>query len=249
MILELDCGNTLIKWRMLREEDGSVRKMSLARDADDVLSGLNEYRNEKVSFCRMVSVRSNQETLQLIVRLQGLFHVEVRLATAERSRGPVVNAYGDYQRLGLDRWLVILAAHHLAGEAALVIDVGTAVTVDYVAADGRHLGGFICPGVPLMRNQLRNHTRKISYTDQSIDYALRQLDPGGSTAEAVERGCLLMVRSFVQAQCETAGMYLGDSFQVFITGGDADLMGLDAPNVRWMPDLVFVGLAIACPVA
>ncbi|MCY1382850.1 Type III pantothenate kinase [compost metagenome] len=71
--------------------------------------------------------------------------------------------------------------------------------------------------------------------------------PGRSTVEAVERGCLLMLRGFVQAQIELAAEHLGDDFEVFLTGGDALLVRDVSPRARVLPDLVFTGLAIACP--
>ena len=72
--------------------------------------------------------------------------------------------------------------------------------------------------------------------------------PGRSTIEAVERGCLLMLRGFVQTQLELARDYWGRDFDVFLTGGDASLVSNMLPGARVMPDLVFVGLALACPI-
>ncbi|WP_372438925.1 type III pantothenate kinase, partial [Pandoraea sputorum] len=134
------------------------------------------------------------------------------------------NGYDEYERLGLDRWLALVAGYHLARRACLVIDLGTAVTSDFVDLTGLHLGGFICPGIPLMRNQLPTHTRRIRYDDAAAERALVGLGPGHSTAEAVERGCSLMLRGFVQAQLERARSYWGEHFDVFITGGDAGLV-------------------------
>ena len=141
----------------------------------------------------------------------------------------------------------MLGGFHLASGACLVLDFGTAVTADFIAADGEHLGGFICPGMPLMRNQLRTHTRKIRYGDVAAERALTSQAPGRSTVEAVERGCSLMLKGFVLTQLEIAREYWGESFTVFITGGDAELVAGVAPDARLVPDLVFVGLAMACP--
>jgi type III pantothenate kinase len=160
----------------------------------------------------------------------------------------VRNGYEQYQRLGLDRWLAVVGAHQLSRKAALVIDLGTAVTSDFVAADGGHLGGFICPGVPLMRTQLRTHTRRTRYGGDEAVGVLEKLLPGRATAEAVERGCLLMLRGFVSGQVAMAGDLLGSDFEVFLTGGDAPLVMDVVPGSRIVPDLVFIGLAIACPI-
>ena len=103
--------------------------------------------------------------------------------------------------------------------------------------------------MPLMRNQLRTHTRKIRYDDAAAERALERLSPGRTTAEAVERGCTLMLRGFVLTQLELARSYWGDDFTVFLTGGDADLVSDAVPQARLIPDLVFVGLAMACPLS
>ena len=71
--------------------------------------------------------------------------------------------------------------------------------------------------------------------------------PGRSTAEAVGRGSLLMLRGFIEAQLQLAPALLGGQFQVFLTGGDAALVGDLSVEVRLVPDLVFIGLAVACP--
>jgi type III pantothenate kinase len=103
--------------------------------------------------------------------------------------------------------------------------------------------------MPLMRNQLRTHTRKIRYGDLAAERALESLDPGRTTVEAVERGCLLMLRGFVLTQLELAQERWGDEYAVFLTGGDAALVSEVVPEARVVPDLVFVGLAMACPLA
>ena len=198
--------------------------------------------------CRVVSVRTAEETDALIAIIEREFGISVVCAKPAREMSGVKNGYEEYERLGLDRWLAMLGGFHLAsGGACLVLDFGTAVTADFIAAGGEHLGGFICPGMPLMRNQLRTHTRKIRYDDAAAERALERLLPGHTTVEAVERGCTLMLRGFVLTQLELARSYWGDDFTVFLTGGDADLVSAAVPQARIVPDLVFVGLAMACP--
>lgn len=197
----------------------------------------------------MVSVRAPEETNKLIAALEEAFGVTVCCAVSSREMAGVRNGYEDFERLGLDRWLAMLGGFKLAAGPCLVLDFGTAATADFIAADGEHLGGFICPGMPLMRNQLRTHTRKIRYDDAAAERALERLSPGRTTVEAVERGCTLMIRGFVLTQLELARAYWGDDFTVFLTGGDADLVWDAVPQARLVPDLVFVGLAMACPLS
>jgi type III pantothenate kinase len=158
----------------------------------------------------------------------------------------VSNGYEDYARLGLDRWLAVVAAFNLAQKACLVLDLGTAVTSDFVDASGQHRGGFICPGLPLMRSQLQLHTRRIRYS-LVADALTSGWLPGRTTVDAVERGCALMLRSFAVGQVELAQEYFGKDFVVFVTGGDAPLIEDVIAECRLVPDLVFAGLALACP--
>lgn len=247
MILELDCGNSFIKWRVTEKDDDSIRIGGVVDSDSALVEQLRQLPGLELAYCRLVSVRTSDETQKLMEVLRGGFGLTPVCAEPARELAGVVNGYEEYERLGLDRWLALVAGYQLARKACLVIDLGTAVTSDFVDAAGLHLGGFICPGIPLMRNQLRTHTRRIRYDDAAAARALAGLGPGHSTAEAVERGCSLMLRGFVQAQLEMAKAYWGERFEVFITGGDAALVEDVIPGARVVPDLVFIGLALACP--
>ncbi|MHC8289111.1 pantothenate kinase [Pseudomonas sp. XS1P51] len=249
MILELDCGNSFIKWRVLDADARRVVGEGVVDSDLALLENLNALKALELKFCRLVSVRTTEETGVLIALLTEAFDVSVVCAAPAREMSGVRNGYEEFERLGLDRWLAMLGGFHLASGACLVLDFGTAVTADFIAGDGEHLGGFICPGMPLMRNQLRTHTRKIRYGDLAAERALESLGPGRTTVEAVERGCSLMLRGFVLTQLELAHSYWGEDFAVFLTGGDADLVSGIVPGARVVPDLVFVGLAMACPLS
>ena len=247
MILELDCGNSLIKWRVLNAESGAGLAGGVVDSDEALLQALNAVEGLALVGCRLVSVRSDAETTALVELLQSRFAAAVLCAQPAQVLGGVRNGYDEYARLGLDRWLAVVGAYQLSGGACLVLDLGTAVTADFVAANGEHLGGYICPGLPLMRNQLRTHTRRIRYDDISAERALHSLQPGRSTVEAVERGCALMLRGFALAQVELARERWGEDFTVYLTGGDAALVSEVLPRARLVSDLVFVGLALACP--
>ncbi|MEE1868936.1 pantothenate kinase [Pseudomonas auratipiscis] len=246
MILELDCGNSFIKWRVIRDTDLSIVGSGVV-DSDMALVDAVSALALPPKQCRLVSVRSEEETISLSALLHQCFGLRVLVAQPAKEVAGVRNGYEDYQRLGLDRWLAVLGAYRLSGGACLVMDFGTAAKADFVAADGEHLGGFICPGMPLMRSQLRTHTRRIRYDDASAERALSSMAPGRSTVEAVERGCVHMLQGFVRSQLDHARELWGEDFSVLLTGGDAPLVQEAAPTARVVPDLVFVGLAMACP--
>ncbi|MDF0729241.1 pantothenate kinase [Pseudomonas entomophila] len=249
MILELDCGNSFIKWRVIHASDATIVGGGFVDSDQALLVQVGALHAARLSGARMVSVRSEEETEALCLLLDEAFGVTVRVARPAAEMAGVRNGYEDHQRLGMDRWLAALGAFHLAKGACLVMDFGTAAKADFVAQDGQHLGGYICPGMPLMRSQLRTHTRRIRYDDPSAERALSSLAPGRSTVEAVERGCVLMLQGFARTQIEQARSLWGDDFSVFLTGGDAPLVQVAAPMARVVPDLVFVGLAMACPLS
>jgi type III pantothenate kinase len=247
MILELDCGNSFIKWRIISRSGHDVLVGGVVGSDDELLTHLASLSSLALTGCRLVSVRSEDETVRLTTALGARFALACQVAQPAQTQAGVTNGYDDFQRLGLDRWVAVLGAFKLAGRACVVIDLGTAITSDFISGEGSHLGGFICPGLSLMRNQLRTHTRRIRYDDYSAEQAKAALLPGRSTVEAVERGCILMLRGFVATQLEQANAYWGDDYTVFLTGGDAALVDGAFPQARVVPDLVFQGLAIACP--
>lgn len=249
MILELDCGNSFIKWRLIEVAEQRVAADGFADNDAALLEQVNAALACPLRGARMVSVRSETETAMLCDQLRAAYGVQTQVALPALETAGVRNGYEDAQRLGMDRWLAAVGAYHLAQGACLVLDFGTAAKADFVAVDGQHLGGYICPGMPLMRSQLRTHTRRIRYDDDSAERALFNLLPGRSTVEAVERGCVLMLQGFARSQLEQAQSLMGAPVQVFLTGGDAPLVQAVVPQARWVPDLVFVGLALACPLS
>lgn len=246
MILELDCGNSFIKWRVITDAGCVPIIQGIASQAEDILQALFEQAVEVIGRCRLVSVRSDAETQVIMDVLSESLGVSVTKACSTERLAGVVSGYRDPQKLGLDRWLAVVAAYDMCGRACLVIDLGTAITVDLVTHDGTHLGGYIAPGISLLRGRLLAHTRRIQYDAREAMPTLNDFSPGRSTAEAVDRGCSIMARSYVFNQIALAESHLGRDFITYITGGDAPLVA-DAPEVECVADLVFRGLALACP--
>ncbi|MBF7731735.1 type III pantothenate kinase [Pseudomonas sp. N040] len=245
MILEIDCGNSLIKWRLFDADASLVGKFGAAADeaelreqllADELMLGIKRIR--------LVSVRSRAETNRLVDMLKVQFSIIPEIAQPARFLAGVENGYKDYGKLGADRWLAVVAAYSMKAEACLVLDIGTAITADYVEAGGQHLGGYICPGLTLMHRQLSEHTGRISYVPGLVAECA---GPPQTTSSAIECGCLLMLEGFIRTQLTLAGKHFGGEFCTILTGGDALLVAEFVPNALVIPDLVFRGLAIACP--
>lgn len=241
MILELDCGNTQIKWRLVSE--GSVVPAAIMRSNTlaEVLATLPI--THRITRCRLASVRSSADTQEMVESLERQLGISVENVQVTAAEGRVRNGYDVPASLGVDRWLAMLAAFAICRGACVVVDLGTAVTVDFVGADGIHIGGYIVPGAALMYRQLLGGTSGVTL-NLSCDEG--ESLPGRNTSAAVRRGCRLMLRSFIASQIEYAIAHTGAETTVFVTGGDRDLVA-DMPGVCVVEDLVFQGLACACP--
>ncbi len=149
-------------------------------------------------------------------------------------------AYAEPGRLGVDRWLAMLAARRLLNQPVLILDAGTAITYDLLLADGRHLGGLILPGIETMRQALLANTQiprvepeEIAdswATDTATAIAVASLDAPAALAERLLR----------QLADEA-----GTEPVLVTTGGDAERLNARIQsNTLHVPDLVLQGLAL-----
>lgn len=237
IILELDIGNSRVKWRRLdggRPADGG---------AADGLAGIP--RGPAPAMVRLCSVLPAGRTARLLRQARELWGVEPRAARVEAACGGVVNGYADPSQMGADRWLALLAARRRADGACVVADAGTALTVDALDGDGRHLGGHILPGLRLMARSLEERTGIRLDAAETADSAA----PGRSTGAAVRGGALAAAAALIERTAARLGRESGGPVRVLLTGGDAPRLEREvaAEGVEAAPDLVLDGLAVACP--
>jgi type III pantothenate kinase len=161
-----------------------------------------------------------------------------------RSTDPVPlvrNGYRKPEQLGVDRLIAMVAACARADGPLCVIDAGTAVTIDFVAADGQHLGGFILPGQQLARDCLLARTS--IPREPAID---AEAVVGRDTATAVALGAQQAVASIVHNFTEGPGsLFPNQRVGVVVGGGGAAaLRPLLPSDCITLPDLVLHGLAV-----
>jgi type III pantothenate kinase len=161
---------------------------------------------------------------------------------ADASQCGVTNAYEDPERLGADRWANLIAAHAHYRGPVVIIDCGTAITIDAMDASGTHLGGLIVPGMDLMSAALVGNAAGIELRElESESVSLL----GSSTELAVAGGILYAVVALVDRVCQDLRAELGKATRVIVTGGDAGrVLPLLSQRARHDPDLVLKGLAV-----
>jgi type III pantothenate kinase len=238
--LLVDIGNTSLKWAPF--ESGRLGEMRSVRHLDAIPIDLHAAWEQLPAPGRVlaasVAARSVSDSLQRACRCH--WGLGAHLVQTEPVRRGVAIAYQDPARLGVDRWLALIAAHEFSQAPALVVDAGTAVTYDLLLPTGRHLGGLILPGVRMMRDGLLANTQIPRVEPEEPDGVWTT-----DTATAVAAGSVQAPAALAERLMHRLAQVAGSEPVLFLTGGDAELLrpAIAAP-ARLEPDLVLQGLAL-----
>lgn len=163
-MLLLDIGNSRCKWALT--ENGVWLRQGVLDNRD--LARLPALVGEMTAPSRiLVSNVAGQVVEALLREHMAAWQCEPTFIRAEAERCGVRNGYRSPQQLGSDRWAALIAARHRVSGACLVVNCGTATTVDALSSQGEFLGGLILPGLSLMLGSLRANTAQL--TDQAGD--------------------------------------------------------------------------------
>jgi len=240
----VDIGNTRIKWALYDGKRLGQHGNAVHRDVRDAaLQTFARILPREVTRLVVANVAGDEMAQGLRAVIGSRAVVEFIATSAERFG--VRCAYAEPQRLGVDRWLAVLAAHAQAAGAACVIDSGTAVTFDAVAADGAHLGGLILPGARLLAAALDRNTSNIGATPVPAAAPKGLALLGRDTATAVGYGAMLALAAALDRAVRTVAAAVGSAPRVYLTGGDAaTLRDWLETKVEPRADLVLEGLAL-----
>ena len=148
--------------------------------------------------------------------------------------------------VGEDRLLNAAAAFDVLKQACVVVDAGTAMTVDFIDGAGTFHGGAITPGAQLMLDSLNQRTAQLP----EVELAKPAEAIGHSTIEAMKSGVFYGLRGVVHELVERFAESTGQYPLVVATGGDADLLFRDDELVdRVVPDLTLIGIAATLRIA
>lgn len=155
---------------------------------------------------------------------------------------PIEIGFDDQGQTGTDRLLTAAAAYQVVGDAVVVADLGTAVTIDLVDADGKFLGGTISPGFELSAKALNTGTAQLP----EIEFKKPENPFGQSTAEAINAGIYFSCVSALQEITRRYAEHIGRWPQTIITGSFAKMIIDDCDFVdNYVPNLVTKGIALA----
>lgn len=237
--LDLDIGNSRVKWCVTQAGMGGSFPSTAILSPDD---HPQTWQNVKPDLIRLSSVLSEDATLAAITVLQRRFACELHSAYSSAAAAGVINGYATPERLGVDRWLALLAARQKQAGDLVVVDAGTAITFDLLTSAGEHLGGYILPGVTRQVASLSNGTGRIALQPSKLK---PQLEAGKTTQDAVAAAISAALYGLIcSAQHQLPGAHW------CLTGGDAPwvqtICAKQGLAVTLFPDLVLDGLA-RCP--
>lgn len=241
MMLLLDLGNSRLKWALATQYPGPWLAHGAQVWGADLSTQLQlawaQYPPPHTVVAASV-VDTTRESL-VAAAVTDRFGQVPRWVRTPASACGVRNAYAEPQRLGVDRFLAMLAAHAAGYAPCVLAGAGTALTLDALAADGQHLGGLIAPGAQLMQRSLGGAT-----VHARADHAGTIVDVARNTADAVTSGCWHAVAALVERFVQRMTPALGGAPTLVLGGGDAaQLLPLLALPAQVMADGVLHGLA------
>lgn len=240
MRLLLDLGNTRLKWAL--REGAKWREQGAVGWNDDVVLALHEAWRQ-LPLPRDVfgaSVVDSEREAQIAAVVSTCFdRSTIWLRTPAEACG-VRNAYPEPGRLGVDRFLGMVAARAEGLAPCVLAGVGTALTLDALSAEGLHLGGLIAPGPQLMQQSLLGATVRVL-----VDRPGTVLEVADNTPDAVASGCWQAAAALVERFVSHMSGPLGGAPQLILGGGDAaSLAPLIAHPSRLSQDSVLRGLSV-----
>jgi len=239
MQLLVDIGNSRIKWSTPQQLLNGQSRGGACQDLSRILQEQWSRMPRPVKVW-LASVAKEEVTSRLVEWTAHHWKLSpVRVKSAPALLG-VVNGYKDPAQLGVDRWLALLGARAVCPAPCLVVDCGTATTVDALDGQGRHLGGLILPGLRSMRETLAKHTAIQPFgTTREYEYFARDTAGGIASAAVLATSCVIG-QSAMRLRSR-----MGSEVGCLLTGGAAaELNGSLELDVRHEPNLVLNGLAL-----
>ena len=239
MILLADVGNSRVKWVTCERGEFSRRGQASHNEESWVAMAESQWRDlPRPARVVIVSVAGLEACVGLTEWIGQRWGIVAEFVASTAAACGIRNSYVEPERMGADRWVAMIAARALTDRTCYVVDCGTAVTIDALAADGRHLGGVIIPGMRLMREALYRETRRIPPETGEVRLF------GQSTRDCVWGGAVYAVASAVDGITERMIADHGAGLRL-LTGGDAETV---LPHLqleyRLEPDLIFTGLQV-----
>lgn len=214
--LTLDAGNTRTKWAVLAEDDGAIIAQGYLQPGDELPAAWHQ--------CSRIAVANvaGEATQTWLQQQLATLKLPVRWHTSSAQACGLVNDYMQAEQLGVDRWAAMIAAWQYYQRSCVVVNAGTALTVDLIQkvapGEGRFMGGIIVPGLRLMQSSLSSAAAGIAASQGNWQ------DFPRNTADAVYSGSLQAMCGAVDNMLQKLSEYCGYVVPCMVSGGDASVL-------------------------
>jgi type III pantothenate kinase len=216
MRLLIDAGNTRIKWAFANDNNllsSGTLTVEQAGELPQLFSGSQEIQQIWVSNVAGEKVAQH-------IRNIGIIESRLHFVIAQEEQCGVRNGYSSSSKLGSDRWAALIAAWHLVQGRCLVVNSGTATTIDTLSERGEFIGGLILPGVELMQ---------CSLIDAAVQLKEGSVKPGqGGYMSFPMNSADALYSGAIQASCGAIerqyALLNNDSAPLILSGGAAGLL-------------------------
>lgn len=239
-ILAVDAGNSRIKWG-LREDQKWLMLGAIHHTEIDSLT--ENWKNIPAPHKIIVSNVAGEKAHANLQKLFSIWPAHSQWVSAKRTECGVSNGYDDPAQLGPDRWAALIEAWCMHHAACLVVNAGTAMTVDGLNDKGEFLGGVIVPGFRAMRQVLAQSTAAVSLRQVSQDEMKDCKAFSTNSAAAAHNGCMQALAGAVERMWGMLQRHSMGSPYCILSGGDAlALQPLLGMPVQVVEHLVLAGL-------
>jgi type III pantothenate kinase len=233
-VLQLDIGNTALKWRLRAQGRTMQQGCLLTRNVN--AETLQQELPKGIQHVACANVAGSQ-IQHWICNWAEQQKVPCFIAHSQSQFGDLVNSYTEPHRMGVDRWLAMVGARQRSQNPLCVVDCGSAITLDYIATSGHHMGGYIVPGSRLMMESLIGSTCNIVMDPaRPVD----NITPGKNTQQSVSHGVKRLLHQGLQAILQTA---IAEGFELQLTGGEGRILA-NTMQQAYFSGLVLEGLEL-----
>jgi type III pantothenate kinase len=238
MNLLIDMGNTRLKWGIYNNLE-IIAKPAIPNADINHITLKNLWQAMDKPCYMAISCVSGSRLFDLVISVARELWPGIKIIQ-EKSKAygfGITNAYQEPEKLGVDRWLGMVAGFHNYRKALCIVGCGTAITLDIVDATGRHLGGLISPGLRLMREALAKNTENLEANEKAYPFGLAHFTDAAIHNGTLSAACGLIERTLA---CEPVTTLL------LMTGGDAEVIAAHLSKPALIdPELVLRGLALS----
>ncbi len=240
-LIALCVGNTRTRVGFFQNDEIVASETHDSKAPEDIVGTIQKHESAHAGASVVISSVNNSAAAAIEHKITAAVGRNIVLRLGRDLPIPLKHTLDDDTTLGHDRAVNAIAAFEFAKQACIVVDVGTAVTVDFVDGEGVFHGGVIFPGLNMMLRALHQQTASLpAVRFAPSDPQRGQL--GKDTPHAMVLGALAAVRGGVRAQAEAAALFYGAYPQIIATGGDMAILEEEGLIEHFVADLQLLGV-------